>query len=311
MDKISLKTYVEKHPELITCKQSKEYPDLYVLKYKNKCFYKNIWNRYIEVCRGLVIDKDYNIIVNPFDKIYNFGIESNAPKVDDSEVILAVRKINGFMSAVSKYNGELIVSTTGSLDSDFANLAKSWINKSTFFNDILEGQTYLFEVVDPSDPHIIQETSGLYFIGQRSNEFNSKINYVTALNLYLSSDPNYRSSFNQDEYTNKGIVILPQIITTLGELKQHVKTVKHEGYVFYTKDGRASKIKSPFYLVSKFFARKKDIHDLFSKNVKNRIDEEFYPLVDYIKKNKDEFSLLSEQDRLVYIRTFLETYLND
>lgn len=288
MDKIVLQTFVEKNSHLISVKQSKIFPELYILKYKNKCFYKNIWNCYIEKCRGLVIDKNYNIIIHPFDKIYNYGIEQNAPIINDNEEVIACPKINGFMLAVSWYNGTFIFSTTGSLDSDFVEMGKEMFFKQSLSDleklmvlSCEDNYTHLFEVCHSDDPHIIKEKNGIHRIGKRKNEYNA---YV---------EPEGENCFSIE----------------MGALKKLIKEIKHEGYVIYTKTGRATKIKSPYYLVSKLFARKKDIEELFSKNIKNRIDEEYYPLVDYIKKNKEFFNELTEQERLDYIRYFLENYI--
>jgi hypothetical protein len=79
------------------------------------------------------------------------------------------------------------------------------------------------------------------------------------------------------------------------------KVCKHEGFVAYTEDGTSFKIKSPYYLVQKALARKKDILSLN----KELVEEEYYPLVNHLLEIKDHFNSLSEQDRLEYIRTFL------
>ena len=66
------------------------------------------------------------------------------------------------------YNGKPIYSTTGSLDSDFAKLAKDviedqlTISDTTFFK---KGYTFIFEICHPDDPHIVSEDIGAYLIG--------------------------------------------------------------------------------------------------------------------------------------------------
>lgn len=295
MDKDKLREYVLNNPQLVSMKPSKTYQGLSVVKYKNKCFYDNIWNKYLEACRGLVVDEDFNIVINPFKKIYNYGIESRAPRIAGDTEVLAVRKINGFMAAVSIYKGELIVSTTGSLDSDYAKLARKWIETidSRFFDD---KSTILFEIVDKSDPHIIPETEGIYVLGYRNNILNSPISHLSWF-------------VDESERSLYGAHYPEQFVTILNDLREKVKTVKHEGYVGYTKNGDSFKIKSPYYLVSKLFARKKNLEVFFKKNVKEIIAEEYYLLADHIKSNMDYFSSLDEQARLNYIRDYLENYL--
>lgn len=282
-----LKQFVKENPDLVSVKETSN-PDIFVLKYKKKCFYKNIWNEYLENCRGTLIDKDFNIVSLPFTKIYNYGIESRAPRISGETHLTAYRKINGFMVAVTVHNKELLISTTGTIDSDFVQYAKDMIGDKLYsykdFMSYTPDTTYLFECVHPEDPHIIKEKPGMYLLGYRKKEWNSKLEHFgDNIQHILGSQP-------VESYS-----------CTLNQLREKVHTVEHEGFVAYTKEGVAFKIKSPYYLVLKAFARKQDIVSLD----KSKIDEEYYPLMENIQKNLDEFSALSEQDRLEYIRDFL------
>jgi hypothetical protein len=300
--KDSVKKYVEANPKLVSKKET-SLPGVYVLKYKNRCFYDGIWNEVIENSRGAVIDSDYNLIANPFRKIYNFGIEKNAPIINDDEMVTAVRKVNGFMLAVSWYNGDFLFSTTGSVDSDYVKMGKEMFyehNKNDkeemkFLTFLLKACncTVLYECVHPNDPHIVPEKAGVYYLGRRKNNWGAKFDY-----------PKIPSSggFSLDGG------IAPEIIyTTMGEIKDRVKKVKHEGYVIYTDDGRATKIKSPYYLTNKFLARCGKTDRLLSKDIKQNIEEEFYPLIDKIQQNIEFFTLLSEQERLKFTRDCLNS----
>ena len=71
MTKEQMKNFVTNNPKLVTMKESKTYPGLYVLKYKRCVFYDALWTPELELCRGTVVDKDFNIIISPFVKIYN------------------------------------------------------------------------------------------------------------------------------------------------------------------------------------------------------------------------------------------------
>lgn len=288
-----MKRFVEDNSGLVTCKQT-SYEGVFVLKYKRKVFYDNLWNEFLEECRGTLVDADYNIISRPFTKIYNYGVEENAPKLDDSTKVIAFRKINGFMIAVTWYNDDILVSTTGSTDSEFVKLAYDLIDVEAFRNVCQNwpGHTFMFECVHKNDPHIITENQGMYLLGYRENNWISKIEVDPGLLMTLAK------MFNC--YT-------PEFVeTTVGNLVRLTKCVKHEGFVAYTKNMYHSfKIKSPYYLVSKLTARNKDVNRLLENNVKNRVDEEFYPLIDHIKDNLDDFAALSEQDRLTFVRSFL------
>ena len=156
---------------LITRKESARYPGLFVKKYTKRVFYDNLWDRDEELLesRGHVETADGKIVIKPFTKIFNH--HENGTNIDRDEQCVAICKVNGFM-ACATYVAEVddvVISTTGSLDSDFVKMAeehlasvKSWIKLN---GSVLT--TYMFEIVDPRDPHIIQEEPGAYLIGCR------------------------------------------------------------------------------------------------------------------------------------------------
>ena len=128
MFKDLLKEYVETNEHLVSMRESVAYPSLFVLKYKKKVFFDGLWNEFLEECRGTIVDKDFNVVSRPFTKIYNYGIEAKAPKLADDTVVTAYRKVNGFMAAVTWYNGDILISTTGSTDSEFVGYIKEMID---------------------------------------------------------------------------------------------------------------------------------------------------------------------------------------
>ena len=99
MFKVNLKEYVESS-NLVNMRECGD--GIYVLKYKKRVFYDNLWNQYIAECRGSIVDADFNLITYPFTKIYNYGIEKEAPVFSEIDTLVtAFRKVNGFMVAVS------------------------------------------------------------------------------------------------------------------------------------------------------------------------------------------------------------------
>lgn len=285
-----LKTFVQNNPSLVQMKQSVKYPDLFVLKYTKRVFWDDLWTPELEYCRGLVVDKDWNVVVRPFNKIYNYGIEERAPKFDPTEYVRACRKVNGFMAALT-YSEDygLIVSTTGSLDSEYCKMIeeslKKYLTSGLDFKIWDTDCTHLFECVHSNDPHIVPEFPGIYYLGSMSKDlFENRVIHDDTVAFRFDS--------------------IETIYCTVEDLQKYVKTVKHEGYVFYNQHGLVSKIKSPWYLINKFFARKNVINDVLSNKAKQLFDEEYYPLIEYIKNNKEQFTNLSEQDRLLFISKF-------
>jgi hypothetical protein len=276
---------------------------IYVLKYKKKVFYDNLWNDYIAECRGSIVDKDFNLVSYPFTKIYNYGIEKEAPVLANDTPVTAFRKVNGFMVACTWYNGDVLVSTTGSTDSPYVAMAKemmlthmSWADWQLAFNrSDMDNLTVMFECVHPDDPHIVPEKPGMYVLGYRDNTWNSKVGHSTTVLEIMSKE------FN---------CFMPEVMkVTMEVLLDLVKKVKHEGFVFYTEDGVSAKIKSPYYLTSKWVARNPRTDKLvdLNKDIKHNLDEEYYPLVDAIRANIEEYTAMDEQARLSWVRNYLET----
>ena len=294
MFKDDLKKYVSDNPKLVSMKPAGD--GIAILKYRKKVFYDNLWNEYIEHCRGSIVDDDFNLVSYPFTKIYNYGIEKEAPVLPDDTEVIAYRKINGFMVAASFYNGDILVSTTGSTDSDYVAMAKEmmlthmdWPSWQLAFNSAdMDGMTFMFECVHPNDPHIIPEKAGMYVLGIRENTWRSRIIH------------------NPETLELMGKIFncyVPEVYrVSLGELKSMTKECRHEGYVAYTQDGGSFKIKSPFYLTNKWVARNPRTDKLMREDFKKQIDEEYYPLLSAIQADIEAYTAKTEQERLAWVR---------
>ena len=300
MNKNELKKFVEENPKLVSMRSAGD--GIFVLKYKKAVFFDNLWNDFLEECRGTIVDAEFNVVSRPFTKIYNYGIESKAPVLEDNTPVTCFRKVNGFMVAMTVHNGELLVSTTGSTDSDYVEYAKEMMATHMPLTDWLmalgnsecNDLTFMFECVHPSDPHIIPEKAGMYILGYREKSWESKVGY----------DINTLAEIAEMLKCH-----LPEAMKVeMALVKDLAKKVKHEGFVFYTDDGVSAKIKSPYYLTSKWVARNPRTDKLVNMqaDIKMQLDEEYYPLVDAIRANIDEYTAMDEQARLAWVRNFVE-----
>ena len=303
MNKDQLKKFVEENPRLVSMRPAGT--GISVLKYKKTVFYNNLWNDFLEECRGTIVDADFNVVSRPFTKIYNYGVEAKAPVLSGHTPLTAYRKVNGFMIAMSWHNNDILVSTTGSTDSPFVDLAKEMMLTHMSWADwqmaLLGGQgfTYMFECVHPTDPHIVPEKPGMYFLGWRANTWESTVvGYGSDIGAVWTE-------YAQDVlhcYSTETMNV------TVNELIALSKTVKHEGFVAYTEDGQSFKIKSPYYLTSKWVARNPRTDKLtdLTRDIKHNIDEEYYNLIDAIRLNIVEYTAMTEQSRLSWVRGQLE-----
>ena len=294
-------------------KISKRYPELSVLKYKRSVFYENRFDEALREMRGLVIDNHNRIIVRPFKKQFNYSerIAKNSKyplHLDDAHRVDAVVKINGFLgcctyvalppehpSHTASFNHQVIYSTTGSIDSDFAKMVERHCRQYEAIFKQYPNHTFLFEITDAKDVHIIQERLGETLIGV--------IDVVSG------------RQFDEDEVDAIAAahgLQRPQVLKNIsfGELKTLLKEVKHEGFMVFDAETKETlfKMKSPYYLISKFLGRSNE-SNLERKLDKHHVDEEYYPLIDYIRAERDTFKTLSELEKIAFIQRYLENMI--
>lgn len=285
--------------KLINTRTSEKYPTLEIRKYSKHVFFDNLWDTDPQLLesRGHVYTTDGRRVVNTFTKIFNYM--ERGTTIDPEHDVLCVRKVNGFMASATYVAEleELIIATSGSFDGEYVDMAKEYLMNDEVKHTVrIHPQfTFIFEIVHPSNPHIIVEEHGAYLIGIRS---------IASEDAYHSS-PGWERIMDKEATRMK--VKRPEWYTsTFKEVVEQSKVVQHEGFVVYdisSESTQALKIKSPFYLTNKAAARIKDIETL----LKSRVDEEYYPLIDYLKAHHETFNILDEQSRLVFIQEFLSS----
>lgn len=280
------------------------YAGLSVLKYKNNVFWDNLWHtdpRLLE-CRGMVVDAEDNVIIWPFTKIFN-RFENGTDLPLDQQVV-CVRKVNGFMATAAVRGEKLLVSTTGTLDSEFSTLARKHLDELKFDRVAFpEDFTFIFEICDRSDPHIIDEEEGAYLIGVRDLALNGVMVEEHKLDRIAEVIGAKRPTWG---------------VVPFGDVVYNVQHVQHEGYVIRnigTDEENSEllmKIKSPHYLAKKFLMRGGDNKwDMIWDNpqeARKRIDEEYYSLLEWLRFafEKEEWKALDSQVRREKIETYFE-----
>lgn len=247
-------------------------------KYSRKVMYENLWQKHPETmeCRGHVYDNRYgNLVQAAPTKSFNYlenGWWKNVPL--DTEVTL-YKKFNGFMAAATIYEGELVVSTTGTTNSDFAKIARSYIEKLENRQCVFQSTTTLFEIVDESDPHIVQEEFGCKVLGVR---------FKTERGIWVPV------SISSDRYSMQ-----------LGEALEFVKQDRGEGFMCYDEEGNCCKLKTPYYVGKKILMRMqpKNVELMYNGFIPDRLPKEFIPVVHGIKAvyTKDQWIQRDAQAR--------------
>jgi predicted kinase len=276
--------------------QIKEQNGLFVHKYKRKVFYDNLWNMHPELvdARGLIRDADGNVVQYPFTKVFNR--HENGTDIPLDHQVIAVDKINGFLAAVTWYNGDILVSTTGSLTSEHVDMAKEILplDRMKLVLESYQNLSFCFEIVHPNDPHIISEYEGVYLIGAREKVLGSVKQSEVFLDAIALDFGVFRPKWEYIRFS---------------DLLEKAKTYKREGYVVYDQESdTVLKLKTPYYLTSKFIARTKKLDLIFDRNYKQHFEEEFYSLCEHLQKSytKEQFLEIPEQERLTIIRDWAE-----
>lgn len=263
--------------------KDKVYPrlGLKVRKYVRKVFFKNLWDAELVEYRGLVLDMDNNIVSYPFTKIFNLG--ENGTTVPADMNVVCPRKVNGFMGVATWYCNDVLVSTSGTLDSDFVGLATQ-----VLYDRDIEAlcrnnpdYTFMFEITDLADPHIVPEESGAWLIGARLKVLHSELLPEQHLD-YLATKYGF---------------LRPEIWR--GTFKYLPLNVKHEGWMVRCASTGETlcKIKSKSYLFTKFWMRSKKAYKI------QDVEEEFFPIVEKIRAEHTEecWAALDQQERRKFI----------
>lgn len=250
-------------------------------KYHRRVMYDYLWDSEPNAweCRGHVYDnRKGNLVQAAPRKSFNY-LENNwwSDVPLDTEVC-AYKKINGYMACATMYEGELVVSTTGSTTSEYAGWAKELINK----DDVGTDYTDLFEIVLPQDPHIVKENKGAHWLGFR------------------------------DKHTGEYCAMGNFITGSLADIIAIAKEDRGEGFMVYTKDGRCCKIKSDYYVGKKKLMRANDkaVEEMFRNPelYKQKLPSVVHPVVDYVVKamSKECWQVLyPEQDRRKLIESVI------
>jgi len=94
---------------------------LRILNYTQKTQYESHWDEVTLNCRGLIIDSEYKVIVQPFGKFFNYEEVENKGKIPLSgDYVYVQDKMDGSLGILFWYESEWIMATRGSFTSDQA-----------------------------------------------------------------------------------------------------------------------------------------------------------------------------------------------
>lgn len=108
------------------------------------------WTEAMKDCRGLILDRQGEIIGRPFRKFFNY--EQVLADIPD-EPFTVWEKLDGSLGIVCYYAGERVCATRGSFESDQAKWLTAFMDRKhgNFYPEV----TYLFELVFPENRIVV------------------------------------------------------------------------------------------------------------------------------------------------------------
>ena len=125
--------------------------NLYIYNYTQKAQYERLWNDCTLACRGLIMDKDYNIVARPFKKFFNLGEFENQDVPNESFEVY--EKMDGSLGVLYWIDNEVHIASRGSFVSEQAQAATEMLH--TQYAEVIplldKSKTYLFEIIYPEN----------------------------------------------------------------------------------------------------------------------------------------------------------------
>lgn len=173
------KYYIDKG---LIIKQDHPTLPLSIYNYSRECQYEGKWDRNTLVCRGLVLDREGNVIAKPFPKFFNWEeikddtyahCEScrksgmiNCAHFDEcggwemrsvipNEEFEVYEKLDGSLGIFFHYNDEWHMATRGSFASEQAIKGMEIAKRYNYDKICVPGFTYLFEIIYPENRIVV------------------------------------------------------------------------------------------------------------------------------------------------------------
>jgi T4 RnlA family RNA ligase len=202
-------------------------------------------------CRGLILDKEFNVVSRSFDRFFNLGEQPDTQAHIDMRKAVCYEKIDGSLIRIYNWNGTWYIATRGTAFAEsevngfpltFKELVVQALGKGkwngdifqSFFDDVLDPDvTYICEITSVEN-RVVRAYSGytLHYLAARHNKTFEYVDGVMECRALGCSLPN-KYLFDSTE--------------ACLETANHLKDLD-EGYVLYQEGKPVCKIKSPSYV---------------------------------------------------------------
>jgi RNA ligase len=206
---------------------------LSIWNYSRTCQYESKWDDITKICRGLILDREGNVIAKAFNKFFNYEeLTLNDIPEGSFEVF---EKLDGSLGILFWYQGKWILASKGSFISDQSIKGRQILNNKYNVEVLPKGYTTVVEIIYPENRIVCDygEDEELVVLSMISNANGKELDYNSMLSINeVSGFPTIK------KYDG---------ITDYDTLKSQING-NREGYVIRFKNGFRMKIKGEEYV---------------------------------------------------------------
>lgn len=146
-----------------------------LFNYSQEAMLEGSWNPYERVCRGLIYDKNGNVVANPFPKFFNLGQMGVFPAdlMKLGGEIIMTEKMDGSLGVIF-YDGvaeKWRIATRGSFVSDQAVRGQHILDSYIDLGYVPRDLTIMCEIIYPENMSVLRYgEEALYFLGLRDRD---------------------------------------------------------------------------------------------------------------------------------------------
>lgn len=143
--------------------------ELVQIDYTPEATYRNEWDEILSMCRGIIVDKDYNVVCPCMSKFFNFSQlspEEQKKVVEQEKNFIITEKYDGCLVFIYYYKGAWRINSKCSFDSFVITAAKKIFERDHLDEKLDKNVCYIGECISPAT-HILVEygsEENIYFI---------------------------------------------------------------------------------------------------------------------------------------------------
>ncbi len=201
---------------------------LTIFKYTQQAVFTGTWDEITLRCRGVVVNDEGNIVVNGFTKFFNHSEPMGAVVYEShkGQAYEVTEKLDGSLIQAALWNGNLIVTSSGSFTSPQAAEGRKWISPAL----LKEGLTYLFEIIYPGNRIVLDygDRNTLVLLAVRDTATGHELPY--------------------DGSDFETVKVLSMTLEAIEQELPRADYINKEGYIVRWEDGARVKMKYAEYM---------------------------------------------------------------